>query len=90
MRTYSKTRNNTKIQAWRLRVLRDSSATFVGLRNTPHGPPVYQNDGLADDLDGDLVMDNVVSRGSPEASMSMELLRINQNLAGRKNSRDDE
>ncbi|AJS43794.1 Lot5p [Saccharomyces cerevisiae YJM1573] len=67
----------------------DLNATYSGLGDTLHGPPVYQNDGLADDLDGDLVMDNVVSRGGPEASMSMEFY-ANQNLAGRKNSRDDE
>ncbi|CAI4045778.1 hypothetical protein SUVZ_11G0340 [Saccharomyces uvarum] len=66
----------------------DSNATYAALGDTIHGPPVFQNDGLADDLDGDLVMDNVVSRGGPEASMSMEFY-ANQNLTGTKNARDE-
>ncbi|CAI4044416.1 Lot5p SKDI_11G0380 [Saccharomyces kudriavzevii IFO 1802] len=66
----------------------DLNAAYAGLGDTLHGPPVYQNDGLADDLDGDLVMDNVVSKGGPEASMSMEFY-ANQNLTGRKNAREE-
>ena len=66
----------------------DSHAVFTGLSNILKNYGTFANNGHADDLDNDAVMDQVVSNNNPEAGMSMEF-HANHNVSGRKTTRDE-